>query len=242
MKCYPGFMTQTVVVSRRERLRAETLAEIKQHAEAQLAAGGPEAVSLSAISRTMRMSGPALYRYFASREALLTSLVVDSYDALAEAMSSAADEHREADPPARFRAVADAYRAWATAHPHRYQLIFASVYGSGLLNPDQTVPAAHRNMEVLLETVAGLTGEEPAPERAAPSTKHLQAWVDARPGLGDVSPAMLTLAVQAWVRLHGVVGLEVSGVFASMGIDAGELLTAEVDDMLARSRTPSMRS
>lgn len=228
-------MAQTVVLSRRDRLRAEALAEIKEHAEAQLATGGPEAVSLNAIARAMHMSGPALYRYFASREALLIALVTDSYDALAEAVGRAADHG--GDGPERFRAAADAYRAWATAHPHRYQLIFASAYGSGLLDPDRTIPAAHRNMEVLLDAVAGLAGEQPTSDAALP-TDHLQAWIDARPGLGDVPTATLTLAVQAWIRLHGVVGLEINGVFAAMGIDPGELFASEVDDLVHRIRGP----
>lgn len=228
--------------SRREKLRAETLAEIKEHAAAQLAAGGPEAVSLSAIARAMRMSGPGLYRYFASREALLTSLVTDSYDALAEALDQAGAD-RDAEPGEYFRAVADAYRAWATGNPHRYQLIFASAYGSGLLDPDRTIPAAHHNMEVLLGAVTRLTGHQPEGDqpagRPAPrSGAHLQAWVDARPGLGEVPLATLTRAVQAWVRLHGVVGLEINGVFASMGIDPGELFAAEVDDIIDRGRAP----
>lgn len=232
-------VSQTGVVSRRERLRAETLAEIKEHAEAQLAAGGPEAVSLNAIARAMRMSGPALYRYFASREALLTTLVTDSYDALADAISQAGDDGH-ADPAERFQMAADAYRLWATAHPHRYQLIFASVYGSGLLNPDQTIPAAHRNMEVLLDVVSGLTDDQPKNDRTPPLADHLQTWVDARAGLDDVPPAILTRAVQAWIRLHGVVGLEINGVFASMGIDPAELFAAEVHDIIDRTRAPQM--
>ncbi|MBV9196372.1 MAG: helix-turn-helix transcriptional regulator, partial [Solirubrobacterales bacterium] len=54
--------------SRRERLRAQTLAEIREHAYAQIAQGGPAALSLNGIAKAMGMSGPALYRYFSSRD------------------------------------------------------------------------------------------------------------------------------------------------------------------------------
>ena len=112
-------MAEIAEGTRRERLRAQTLAEIREHALAQLAQGGP--VSLNAIARAMRMAGPALYRYFASREDLLVALVADSYDDLASAVEAAAED-LPAVPPARgdrLRAVAAAYRAWALAHPHR---------------------------------------------------------------------------------------------------------------------------
>ena len=85
-------MAEIAEGTRRERLRAQTLAEIREHALAQLAQGGPEALSLNAIARTMRMSGPALYRYFASREDLLVALVTDSYDDLASAVEAAAED------------------------------------------------------------------------------------------------------------------------------------------------------
>jgi AcrR family transcriptional regulator len=228
-------MSETALMSRRERLRAETLTEIKEHALAQLAEGGPDAVSLSAISRSMRMSGPALYRYFASREALLTTLVAESYNALADAMARASDEASDAGPAQRFRAVADAYRAWAVASPHRYQLIFASTYGSGLLDPDRTVPAAHRNMQVLVDAVRGIIGDEAASDDRASSTDQLREWVDTRPDLDEVPVAALHLAMRAWTRLHGVVSLELNGVFKSMAIDSGELFAAEVDEILART-------
>ena len=76
-------MPSTTAPSRRERLRAQTLAEIRKHGFAQLAEGGPAALSLTGIAKAMGMSGPALYRYFASRDDLLVALVEESYEDLA---------------------------------------------------------------------------------------------------------------------------------------------------------------
>ena len=70
--------------TRREQRREQTVSEIQALAIDQIAADGPDAVSLNAIARTMAMSPAAIYRYFESRDALLADLVVLFYDALAE--------------------------------------------------------------------------------------------------------------------------------------------------------------
>src|ERR1700704_232657 len=77
-------MPSTSAPSRRDRLRAQTLAEIREHGVAQLAEGGPAALSLTGIAKAMGMSGPALYRYFASRDDLLVALVEESYEDLSD--------------------------------------------------------------------------------------------------------------------------------------------------------------
>ncbi|WP_051370376.1 TetR/AcrR family transcriptional regulator [Streptomyces sp. 142MFCol3.1] len=74
----------------RDRFRAQVRQEVKTAALAQLAEGGPEALSLNAVAKQLGMTGPALYRYFANRDSLLTELVVDAYGDLAVALSRAA--------------------------------------------------------------------------------------------------------------------------------------------------------
>jgi hypothetical protein len=71
---------------------------------------------------------------------------------------------RGGEPDDRLRAVADAYRGWALAHPHRYRLVFGSVPGSGALDPDRVIPAAHRAMRVLLAALADLGPAAAAPD------------------------------------------------------------------------------
>lgn len=228
-------MSDARPATRRERLREQTLAEVKEHALAQVARGGPQALSLNAVARAMGMSGPALYRYFSSRDDLLAALVADSYDDLAESLRRAADEARRRAPAGRFRAVAGAYRAWALAHPHRYRLVFSTTAGSGRLAPEHTIPAAHRSMVVLLEAIVGL-GPQPGAEagRPTPLDRQLQRWASSRPGDRELSPAVLALGVLAWTRLHGVVSLEIEGAFAAMGIDPTALYDAEVDHLIAQ--------
>src|SRR5215467_10787776 len=73
----------------RERYRAQVRAEVKQAALRQLAESGPTGLSVSAIGKELGVSGPALYRYFASRDELLTELVIDAYNDLSGALGAA---------------------------------------------------------------------------------------------------------------------------------------------------------
>ena len=241
-------MTEIAEGTRRERLRAQTLAEIREHALAQVAQGGPEALSLNAIARAMRMSGPALYRYFASREDLLVALVAESYDDLADTVE-AAFERAPAGPPSqggRLRAVTAAYRGWALTHPHRYRLVFASSYGSGLLEPDRVLPAATRTMNAISAAVAELNGSPqddapphtspPASSPPRPLAEQLQRWQQSRVGAAVSPVTTLHLSVVSWTRLHGLVSLEIEGVFVSMGLDPDLLFDAEVEQLVMSGR------
>ena len=106
-------MATEPATTRRERLRAQTLAEIKQHAMGQIASDGVESLSLNAVARAMGMSGPALYRYYGSRDELLAALVADGWNDLADALEAALNQARRRSPEARFRSVWEAYRYWA---------------------------------------------------------------------------------------------------------------------------------
>src|ERR1700754_5040353 len=101
----------------RDRFRAQMVQEIKDLALRQLAEGGPQALSINAIAKDLGVSGPALYRYFASRDALLTELIIDAYADLTAALSAAGPD---------LARLADAYRVWALAQPHRYRLLFGA--------------------------------------------------------------------------------------------------------------------
>src|SRR5260370_25135055 len=99
----------------RERYRAQVRDEVKQAALRQLAESGPAGLSVSAIGKELGVSGPALYRYFAGRDELLTELVIDAYQDLAEALAAAAGRAGR-DPRARFAALARAHPPCALPH------------------------------------------------------------------------------------------------------------------------------
>jgi len=228
-------MAAAEVPSRRERLRLQTLAEIKQHALEQIAADGPESLALTGIAKSMGMSGPAIYRYFASRDDLLAALVAEAWASLSDALEDAARTARRRSPEARLRAVGAAYRDWALGQPHRYRLALEWCYGSGRFHPETTLPEAGRAMAVLLDAVAGLGPLPPArPGASKALDAQLSAWIQDRLLRDDLPPAALELAVLTWTRLHGMVSLELVGVFDSMGLDPALLHRAEMSQLLAQ--------
>src|ERR1017187_1800208 len=123
-------MPSDTAPSRRERIRADTRTEICEHGLAQVAEGGPGALSLTGIAKAMGMSGPALYRYFASRDDLLVALIEECYEDLADTLTEVAYQTRSDTPEERLRAALNASREWALSQPHRYRLVFGSPYGS----------------------------------------------------------------------------------------------------------------
>jgi AcrR family transcriptional regulator len=127
----------------RDRARAELTSEIKAEARRQLAAGGAPQLSLRAVARELGMASSALYRYFPSRDDLLTALIIDAYDALGQQAERADAALPQASSRARWRACCHAVRGWAIEHPHEYALIYGSPV-PGYQAPRQTVAPAAR--------------------------------------------------------------------------------------------------
>jgi AcrR family transcriptional regulator len=213
----------------RERYRAQVRGEVKQAALRQLAESGAAGLSVSAIGKQLGVSGPALYRYFASRDELLTELVIDAYHDLADALRAAAGQPAGPEPRARFEALARAYRSWALAQPHRYRLLFEPPLPGYDAHAQRLVDASQAAMSQLLGALREL-GDRTAPP-PQPLAAQLTAWAQAHdPGTG---PAAALRAVLIWSRLHGLVSLEIAGNFASMGIDPGQVFEAQLATLTA---------
>ena len=219
-------------VSRRARYRAATREEAKEIALRQAATGGGPAISLNAIGKAMGLSGPALYRYFASRDALITELIVDAYGDLAATMEAADTAARQcAGPAATARALAAALRAWARAQPHRYLLLYGTPV-PGYDAPPETVVFTRRIFAPFLNAVAALPAAESAgTPRLAALDAQLTSWACQTDQA--VSGPVLRRGLIWWARLHGLISLEVEGHFQSMGFDPALLYDAEVDALLA---------
>lgn len=152
-------MTEGRAGGPRERYRAQVRAEIKQAALDQVANGGAGAVALTGIAKRLGVSGPALYKYFASRDDLLTELILDAYAEVATAVAAAAEASRDASPRDRLHALAAAYRDWALAHPQKYLLL------TGPPSPTYQAPpeTVDRARAVLGPFLAVLAEDAPAP-------------------------------------------------------------------------------
>src|SRR3954471_15397677 len=145
-----------------ERVRERT----KARALEQIAAGGAQALSLNAVAVGLGISGPALYRYYRNRDALLTDLIIDAYHDLAAAVA----------PATTTAAFADAYRSWALAQPHRYRLLFGPPLPGYDAHTRPLVDASQRAMDELLRCLAT---DDPV-EVAGLDVAELRAWMRAR--------------------------------------------------------------
>ncbi|MBN6038168.1 TetR/AcrR family transcriptional regulator [Amycolatopsis sp. 195334CR] len=214
---------ETTGKTSRERYRAQVRAEVKEQAWEQIATAGVTALSLNAIAKSLGMSGPALYRYFASRDELITELIRDAYRSLAEKLRAAFDAGADVS------GLAYQVREWALADPHRYFLIYGTPV-PGYHAPDDTTAISNEIMTVLLDAHAAAQVD---PENPMGTTfeRHLDQhrdWTGAHPA----STSDVRRALAFWTRLHGVLSLELAGQFAGMGFDPALLFDDELDDLL----------
>jgi AcrR family transcriptional regulator len=148
----------TLVRTARERARTDIVAAIKGEAARQLAVVGASALSLRAVARELGLASSALYRYFPSRDALLTALIVDAFDAVGEAaeQADAGAPAKGADAGRRWLDVCRAVRGWAGEHPHSYALVYGSPVPGYAAPPDTVAPALRvsRVMAGILEAAA----------------------------------------------------------------------------------------
>jgi AcrR family transcriptional regulator len=175
----------------RERARASLTSDIKESARRQLAGTGADGLSLRAVARDLGMVSSAIYRYFPSRDDLLTALIIDSYDAVG-AVAEQAAAAQELTRRERWIAACHAVRGWALAHPHEYALIYGSPV-PGYRAPDATIGPASRVPLAFLRLIAadpGGRGNEAQSEKGHPANEARagnQAPGGARPGEGPGS-------------------------------------------------------
>jgi len=219
--------------NRRERARAAMLDEIKQTALELMAAHGSTDVRFVDIARAMGLTAPALYRYFADRDELLTAMVVDSFDDLAASLANARDGVPAEDLGGRLLATCSAYRHWASASPQRFALIFGQpVPGYAAPEDGPTTEAAGRAMGILAGIVveAIKRGElrQPLVREVGTTMCALAAGKAAELG-ADLPAATYQAMLHTWATLHGFTCLEVYGHLGWMGAAArDELFAAQI--------------
>jgi AcrR family transcriptional regulator len=215
----------------RDRFRSQVIDEAKRVALRQLAEGGPTAVSVNAIAKQLGMSGPALYRYFDSRVALMTELVTDAYRDLTASLLAATEQQRSTSAVA----LATAYRRWAIEQPHRYRLLFAAPLIGYDAHTAELVNEAQAAMNVLLDVLS----TRPAPELpSVPSqlAKAIAVWTTSQ-GVPAIPPAVALHAIHIWTRMHGHVRLEIDGTFESMGLDPRLIFETSLPEIYTAHQT-----
>jgi AcrR family transcriptional regulator len=214
----------------RERARAELTTEITDLARAQLATVGAAGLSLRAVARELGMASSAMYRYFPSRDELLTRLIIDGYDALGRAAEEADDP--TAAPADRWLAVCRAVRRWALAHPHEYALLYGSPV-PGYRAPADTVPAAVRVGAVL----GGILGDAARAGALPPAPGGRTGTItpDVTAVLGGEHPALddrvRARGLLAWSGVFGTISFELFGHFTGAVTDADAFFDDAMRDL-----------
>ncbi len=205
----------------RERARAELTREITEIGRRQLGTEGAAGLSLRAIAREMGMVSSAIYRYFPSRDDLLTALIIDAYNALGDAVEQADAGCAETDYAGRWRAVCHAVRTWALSHPHEYALLYGSPV-PGYQAPQDTVGPAVRDTAVfgrILSSACAAGALSPPDGFPAPPPSFSSDADEVRtlmPGLPD---DLVARAIAAWTGLFGLLSFEIFGQFNNVITD-----------------------
>ena len=206
----------------REANRAKTTASILAAARREIAENGGGGLSMRAVAREVGMVSSAVYRYFPTREALVTAMIVESYGNLAAALG----EVRATRLDQRWRALGHALRGWALANPHEFQLIYGTPI-PGYAAPPETVPAA---------AAAALPFFEAGSHHAVAAfgvselTAQMSPMTELVPG-SDPAGAAAVLAELA--ALIGIITLELSGHFVGSADPADHLFDALLTRQLA---------
>lgn len=199
--------------SRRQRLREATVEEVLTVASALVARDGAATLSLREIAREMGLTPSALYRYYPSRDAILTALTMRGFDDLGAAVEAAA----ATSPPPQFcpamLAACHAFRTWALEHPHEYGLMFGTPVPGFTIDTEQVTDAVMRTGMVLITQLIGgvQAGLVTVPDEVtlpADLRPGLQQFVDHKSN-GVLTIAEAAVAMQFWVLLLGLVSSEV---------------------------------
>lgn len=213
----------------RERARMATTAEILRLARAQMAVEGASALSLRAVARELGMVSSGIYRYFPSRDDLLTALIIDSYNRLGEATETAdAAIRRRHDLRARWRATAHAIRDWAMANPSEWALLYGTPVPGYAAPTDTIAPASRYTVAltgILVDSVAA------GHRHSAVVPRQLRADLRVvRDALGaGVPDATIVVALNAWAALIGAITLELFGHLRNVVDVPGALYEAVVE-------------
>lgn len=205
-----------------------------------LVTDGAAGLSVRAIARDLGMVSSAVYRYVASRDDLLTLLLVDAYTELADAVDEAR-EAREARQAAngtwrgRILAMARAARGWAVEHPAAWALLYGSPVPGYHAPSESTVGPGTRVVGALFAVIADgiATGaiESTNTVAAEPIPSDFDR-IRAEFAFGGDDSAV-TKCFLLWAALVGAISLEVFGQYGADTLsDPGQVFESQIELLL----------
>ncbi len=195
-----------------------------------MAEQGAPALSLREVAREMGLVSSALYRYFPTRDDLLTALIVDAYNDLGEFAERAASRVPRDQPRRRLHAAALAIRKWAKANPNEYALLYGSPV-PGYVAPPFTVEPAARVALVLGSIVVDAwqqsnlhVDEVEASMKGVLETRSLD---EVMPGVPE---SVRALSLMMWSQIFGCISFELFGHFVGTVRNANRFFVIVVDE------------
>lgn len=211
---------------RRGSVRAATKIQIKHAARKRLTRHGADGVQIRAVARDVGLVPSALYRYYPSRKALLTELAVDAAASMAQSMAQARDAAPVDNYGSRWRALCNAYRDWAVAHPEEYALVFS-------LDWSQDAQTSARMLLAIPSDEYAQALEDGAAEKSESSEGSQSDLLDAllldQPSLTRTDAAAL---VNAWASVHGFVSLDTHKSVFSAGPPSATIFDRHISNVM----------
>jgi AcrR family transcriptional regulator len=214
----------------RERIERDIIAIGRRHLVTEGAAG----LSVRAIARELGMVSSAVYRYVASRDDLLTLLLIDAYTELAVAVDHA---HRSTTGTWAQQALASARaaRQWAIDQPACWALLYGSPVPGYHAPAERTVGPGTRVVGALFGAVASgiAAGDIPVSNIQVPQS--MSADFDAVRAefafTGDDATVLRCFLL--WAALVGAISLEVFGQYGADTLtDPAAVFDRQIDLLL----------
>lgn len=235
LSIYHEGMSDEATKTPRQRAREETEARIVEIGNRMLDESGVEALSLRAVARELGIVSSAVYRYLKTRDELLTILIADAFNSLADAVDKAIAQDCSVN------ALGLAMLRWSREHPQRWALIYGTPIAAYSAPREVTVEPGTRVMVTLIRLVADLRAralafEDRAAREAADGDGRRAPWdgvvpptagdgataqpappeAQANPGLArlaeeirtlgiDVDPEATSAAITVWVAIIGLI-------------------------------------
>jgi AcrR family transcriptional regulator len=175
-----------------------------------MAEKGAPGLSLREVAREMDVVSSALYRYFPTRDDLLTALIVDAYNDQGEFTERAERRVPRDDPRRRMHATSSAIRKWAKSNPHEYALLYGSPV-PGYKAPQFTVEPAARVAVVLGSIVADAWRGSGAGDPDVPTMKGLLETRALDAVMPGVSESVRARCLMVWSQIFGCISFELFG-------------------------------
>jgi AcrR family transcriptional regulator len=197
-----------------------------------MAEKGASGLSLREVAREMGVVSSALYRYFATRDDLLTALIVDAYNDLGEYAERAALRVPRSEPRRQLHAAASAIRKWAKTNPNEYALLYGSPV-PGYEAPQFTVEPAARVALVLGSIVADAWQQSNADAGEGDDDSTMKGLLETRTldgAMPGVPESVRALSLMVWSQIFGCISFELFGHYKGSVRNANRFFGIVVDE------------